>query len=64
MARLPNPRIRERLRDQAVDYVLSHGSGKPHASPLGEGSSDQRSYAYLPLWLAGGLMRGGPRASA
>lgn len=28
MARLPNPRIRERLLDQAADYVLSHGVGE------------------------------------
>jgi len=34
MARLPDPRIRERLREQAVDYVLSHGMGDLTLRPL------------------------------
>jgi AcrR family transcriptional regulator len=34
MARPPNPGIRARLRDQAVDYVLSHGMGDLTLRPL------------------------------
>jgi AcrR family transcriptional regulator len=34
MARLPDPRIRERLLDQAVDYVLSQGVGDLTLRPL------------------------------
>jgi AcrR family transcriptional regulator len=34
MARRPNPRIRARLRDQAVEYVLSHGAGDLTLRPL------------------------------
>ena len=34
MARLPNPQIRERLLDQAVDYVLSQGVGDLTLRPL------------------------------
>jgi AcrR family transcriptional regulator len=34
LARLPNPRIREKLLDQAVDYVLSHGMGDLTLRPL------------------------------
>ena len=55
MARPPNPRIRERLRNQAVDYVLSHGVRGPRPSSPGESPEDQRSYARLPLRLAGGI---------
>jgi len=34
MARPPNPSIRARLREQAVDYVLSHGIGDLALRPL------------------------------
>jgi AcrR family transcriptional regulator len=34
LARLPNPRIREKLLDQAFDYVLSHGMGDLTLRPL------------------------------
>jgi len=34
MARPSNPRIREKLRNQAVDYVLSHGVGDLALRPL------------------------------
>jgi hypothetical protein len=34
MARASNPGIRARLRDQAVDYVLSHGVGDLTRRPL------------------------------
>jgi len=34
MARPPNPSIRARLRDQAVDYVLSHGVADLALRPL------------------------------
>ena len=34
MARPPNPRIREKLRTQAVDYVLSHGVSDLALRPL------------------------------
>ncbi len=34
MARPPNPRIRARLRDQAVDYVLAHGVADLALRPL------------------------------
>ena len=34
MARPPDPRIRARLRDQAVDYVLSHGVADLALRPL------------------------------
>jgi len=34
MARPPNPGIRERLRNQAVDYVPSHGVGDLALRPL------------------------------
>ena len=34
MARPPNPSIRERLRNQAVDYVLSYGVGDLALRPL------------------------------
>ena len=34
MARQPNPRIRARLRDQAVDYVLSYGVADLALRPL------------------------------
>ncbi len=34
MARLSDPGIRERLREQAVDYVLSHGIGDLALRPL------------------------------
>jgi AcrR family transcriptional regulator len=34
MARPPNPAIRARLRDEAVDYVLSHGVGDLALRPL------------------------------
>jgi len=36
MARTPDPGIRARLRDQAVDYVLSHGAADLTLRPLGK----------------------------
>jgi AcrR family transcriptional regulator len=57
MARLPNPRIRERLRDQAVDYVLSHGVGNLTLRPLAKALRTNARMLVYHFGSREGLMR-------
>jgi AcrR family transcriptional regulator len=57
MARLPNPRIRERLRDQAVDYVLSHGVGNLTLRPLAKALRTNARMLIYHFGSREGLMR-------
>jgi AcrR family transcriptional regulator len=57
MARLPNPHIRERLRDQAADYVLSHGVGDLTLRPLAKALRTNARMLIYHFGSREGLMR-------
>src|ERR1017187_439847 len=57
MARLPDPHIRERLRDQAVDYVLSHGVGDLTLRPLAKALRTNARILIYHFGSREGLMR-------
>jgi AcrR family transcriptional regulator len=57
MARLPNPRIRERLRDRAVGYVLSHGMGDLTLRPLAKALRTNARMLIYHFGSREGLMR-------
>jgi AcrR family transcriptional regulator len=57
MARPPNPRIRERLRSQAVDYVLSHGVGDLALRPLAKALKTNARMLVYHFGSREGLMR-------
>ncbi len=57
MARPPNPRIREKLRDQAIDYVLSHGVGDLALRPLAKALKTNARMLVYHFGSREGLMR-------
>lgn len=57
MARLPDPRIREKLLDQAADYVLSHGVGDLTLRPLAEALRTNARMLIYHFGSREGLMR-------
>jgi AcrR family transcriptional regulator len=57
MARLPDPRIREKLLDQAVDYVLSHGVGDLTLRPLAKALRTNARMLIYHFGSREGLMR-------
>jgi len=57
MARLPDPRIRERLLDQSVDYVLSHGVGDLTLRPLAKALRTNARMLIYHFGSREGLMR-------
>jgi AcrR family transcriptional regulator len=57
MARPPNPRIREKLRNQAVDYVLSHGVGELSLRPLAKALNTNARMLVYHFGSREGLMR-------
>ena len=57
MARPPNPGIRARLRDQAVDYVLSHGVGDLTLRPLARALKTNARMLVYHFGSREGLMR-------
>src|SRR5450759_2753661 len=57
MARPPNPRIRARLRDQAVDYVLSHGMADLALRPLASALKTNARMLVYHFGSREGLMR-------
>lgn len=57
MARPANPRIRERLRNQAVDYVLSHGVGDLALRPLAKALKTNARMLVYHFGSREGLMR-------
>src|SRR5947209_733472 len=57
MARLPNPQIRERLLDQAVDYVLSHGVADLTLRPLAKALRTNARMLIYHFGSREGLMR-------
>jgi AcrR family transcriptional regulator len=57
MARPPNPGIRARLRDQAVDYVLSHGLGDLTLRPLARALKTNARMLVYHFGSREGLMR-------
>jgi len=57
MARPPDPRIRARLRDQAVDYVLSHGVGDLALRPLAKALNTSARMLVYHFGSREGLMR-------
>ena len=57
MARPPNPGIRERLRNQAVDYVLSHGVGDLALRPLAKALKTNARMLVYHFGSREGLMR-------
>jgi|SRR5215469_626909 len=57
MARLSNPRIRERLLDQAVDYVLSQGVGDLTLRPLAKALRTNARMLIYHFGSREGLMR-------
>ena len=57
MARPPNPGIRERLRNQAVDYVLSHGFGDLALRPLAKALNTNARMLVYHFGSREGLMR-------
>lgn len=57
MARPPNPRIRARLRDQAVDYVLSHGVADLALRPLAKALKTNARMLVYHFGSREGLMR-------
>ncbi len=57
MARPPNPGIRARLRDQAVDYVLSHGVGNLTLRPLARALKTNARMLVYHFGSREGLMR-------
>jgi AcrR family transcriptional regulator len=57
MARPPNPGIRERLRDQAVDYVLSHGVADLALRPMAKALKTSARMLIYHFGSREGLMR-------
>jgi len=57
MARPPNPAIRERLRNLAVDYVLSHGVGDLALRPLARALKTNARMLVYHFGSREGLMR-------
>jgi AcrR family transcriptional regulator len=57
MARPPNPRIREKLRSQAVDYVFSHGVGDLALRPLAKALNTNARMLVYHFGSREGLMR-------
>jgi AcrR family transcriptional regulator len=57
MARPPDPRIRARLRDQAVDYVLSNGIADLALRPLAEALKTNARMLVYHFGSREGLMR-------
>ena len=57
MARLANPQIRERLLDQAVDYVLSQGVGDLTLRPLAKALRTNARMLIYHFGSREGLMR-------
>lgn len=57
MPRPPDPRIRARLCDQAVDYVLSHGIGDVALRPLGKALNTNARMLVYHFGSREGLMR-------
>lgn len=57
MARPPNPRIRAQLRDQAVDYVLSHGMADLALRPLAKALKTNARMLIYHFGSREGLMR-------
>lgn len=57
MARLPNPRIREKLLEQAVDYVLTHGMGGVTLRPLAKALRTNARMLIYHFGSREGLMR-------
>jgi AcrR family transcriptional regulator len=57
MARPPNPGIRARLRDQAVNYVLSHGVGDLTLRPLARALKTNARMLVYHFGSREGLMR-------
>ncbi|MGA2980848.1 MAG: TetR/AcrR family transcriptional regulator [Terriglobales bacterium] len=57
MARPPNPGIRERLRNRAVDYVLSHGVGDLALRPLAKALKTSARMLVYHFGSREGLMR-------
>jgi len=57
MARPPNPNIRQRLRNQAVDYVLSHGVGDLALRPLAKALKTNARMLLYHFGSREGLMR-------
>jgi len=57
MARPPNPGIRERLRNQAVDYVLSYGVGDLALRPLAKALKTNARMLVYHFGSREGLMR-------
>ena len=57
MARPPNPDIRARLRDQAVDFVLSHGLQDLALRPLAKALKTNARMLVYHFGSGEGLMR-------
>jgi AcrR family transcriptional regulator len=57
MARPPNPKIRPRLRDQAVNYVLSHGVADLSLRPLAKALKTNARMLVYHFGSREGLMR-------
>jgi AcrR family transcriptional regulator len=57
MARPPKPQIREKLCDQAVDYVLSHGVGELTLRPLAKALGTNARMLIYHFGSREGLMR-------
>lgn len=57
MARLPDPRIRARLREQAIDYVLSHGMNDLALRPLAKALKTNARMLVYHFGSREGLMR-------
>ena len=57
MARLPEPHIRARLRDQAVDYVLAHGFHDLALRPLAQALNTNARMLVYHFGSREGLMR-------
>ena len=57
MARPPNPKIRRRLRDQAVHYVLTHGVGDLALRPLAKALKTNARMLIYHFGSREGLMR-------
>jgi AcrR family transcriptional regulator len=57
MARPPDPRIRARLREQAVDYVLSHGVADLALRPLAKALNTNARMLVYHFGSREGLMR-------
>ena len=57
MARTPDPDIRAQLRDQAVEYVLSHGAGNLTLRPLAKALKTSARMLIYHFGSREGLMR-------